>query len=139
MAELLKLEVATPLGLALSTDCESVAAPSVQGEFGVLPGHLPLLAALQCGLLKYRVEGKDHVVAVGPGFVEAEPDRVRVLTDQLARPKELDEATVRKELEAAEEALKGFSELREGPEYRELQRDVDWALARLEAIEVVSR
>jgi F-type H+-transporting ATPase subunit epsilon len=83
---LLKLEVATPDGLALRTEAEMVTATSVEGEFGVLPGHLPLLAATRAGLLKYRVGGKEEVAAVGPGFVEALPDRVLLLTDAFVKP-----------------------------------------------------
>lgn len=139
MAELLTLEVATPTGLALRTECESVEAPSVQGQFGILPNHLPLLAALKCGVLRYRADGKDHVVAIGPGFIEAEPDRVELLTDLFARPEDIDVDQAKKDLAAAEEELKKFDELYEGPDYDELQRGVDWAQARLTAVEIAQR
>src|SRR5688500_16563965 len=132
--EMLRLEVATPVGLALRTEANSIEAPSVNGEFGVFPGHRPLLAALKAGLLKYHVEGKDQVAAIGHGFVEAEPDRVLVLTDQFALPKDIDEAAVKRELEEADTKLKAFPSLYEGPDYEVLQRAVDWAHARLEAI-----
>ena len=132
--EMLRLEVATPLGLALRTEANSIEAPSVNGEFGVFPGHRPLLAALKAGLLKYHVEGKDHVAAIGAGFVEAEPDRVLVLTDQFALPEDLDEGKIKEEMSAAEEKLRGFPELYEGPDYEVLQRAVDWAQARLDAL-----
>lgn len=135
-ADVLSLEVATPEGLKLRTECEAVQAPSVEGEFGVLAGHLPLLAALKCGLLKYRAEGKDHLAVVGPGFVEAEPDRVLMLTELFLRPEDIDTEKARKELVEAEKRLADFPEEYEGPEYRELQRDVDWALARLEAADI---
>lgn len=128
----LRLEVATPLGLALKVDCESVQAPSVQGEFGVLAGHLPLLAALRCGLLKYRTEGKDQIAAIGPGFVEAEPDRVLLLTDLFARPADIEVDAVKKELAAAEAALAKLEHTHDSPEHAEAQRNVDWAHARLE-------
>ncbi|UJR83939.1 ATP synthase F1 subunit epsilon [Sandaracinus amylolyticus] len=131
--ELLTLEVATPLGLVLRTEAESVAAPSVHGEFGVFAGHLPLLAALKPGVVKYRVAGKDHVAAVGAGFVEAGPDKVLLLCDVFAQPKEIDTAKVQSELEAAEKELAGYGELYEGPRYEELQRQIDWCLARLQA------
>ena len=139
MAEALTLEVATPTGLALRTTCESVEAPSVEGQLGLLPNHLPLLAALKSGVLKYRTEGKDHVVAIGPGFIEAEPDRVELLTDLFARPEDIDVEKVKKELAHAEEELRKFPEAYEGPEYSELQRNVDWAHARLVAVEIAER
>jgi F-type H+-transporting ATPase subunit epsilon len=129
----LKLEVATPDGLALTTEAEIVTAPSVNGEFGVLPGHLPLLAATRAGLLKYRVSGKDEVAAVGPGFVEALPDRVLLLTDSFLKPASIDRAAAEADLAKAERAVADFKGLTEGGEYEELARDLDWARARVEA------
>lgn len=139
MATVLTLEVATPTGLVLRTECDSVEAPSVEGQFGILPNHLPLLAALKSGVLRYRTEGKEHVVAIGPGFIEAEPDRVELLTDLFARPEAIDVEQVKRELAEAEEELKKFPEAYEGPEYNELQRNVDWAHARLIAAEIAER
>ena len=57
-SEHLQLDVVTPMGSVLSMQVDSVQAPSVEGEFGVLPNHLPLLAALKCGLLGWEVDGK---------------------------------------------------------------------------------
>jgi F-type H+-transporting ATPase subunit epsilon len=133
LPELLTLEVATPLGLVLRTEAESVAAPSVHGEFGVLPGHLPLLATVRPGVVKYRVAGKDHVAAVGAGFVESGPEKVLMLCDLFAQPKEIDTASVQSELAAAERELAAYGELHEGTRYEELQRQIDWCLARLQA------
>jgi F-type H+-transporting ATPase subunit epsilon len=133
VAALLRLEVATPDGLALKTEAEIVTAPSVQGEFGVMPGHLPLLAATRSGVLKYRVGGKDEVAAIGPGFVEALPNKVLLLTDAFVRPANIDRASAEKDLEAAE---RGIAELKgplDGGAYEELQRALDWARARVEA------
>jgi F-type H+-transporting ATPase subunit epsilon len=131
--EVLKLEVATPLGLVLRTEAESVAAPSVNGEFGVLAGHLPLLAALRPGVLKYRAAGKDHVAAVGAGFAEAGPAKVLLLCDSYVEPADIDEAAVRAELAGVEKELAAFGELNEGSKFEELQRKIEWCNARLEA------
>jgi len=132
--EMLTLEVATPLGLALRTKAESVQAPSVAGEFGVLAGHLPLLAALKAGLLRYRVEGKDHFAAVGHGFVEAGPEKVLLLTDQFALPKDIDLELARKELVDAEARLRELPTEYAGPDYEGIQRAADWAQARIDAV-----
>ena len=136
MAELLNLEVATPTGLKLKTEATSVAAPSVRGEFGVLPGHLPLLAALRSGVLEYLTDGKKQYAAIGPGFVEAGPDKVLLLTDLFATPDDIDVDAVKEELIAANEAIKAFGERHEGPGYAELARDKEWAEARLEVQEL---
>ena len=133
-SEQLHLEVATPLGLALGTAAESVSAPSVRGEFGVLPGHLPLLAALKSGVLRYRAAGKDHVAAIGPGFVEAGPEKVLVLTDKFAKPEDVDAAATKSELADAEKKLAAFPEEYAGPDYDVLQLAIDWAQAKLDVL-----
>ncbi|MCK6590794.1 MAG: ATP synthase F1 subunit epsilon, partial [Polyangiaceae bacterium] len=56
-AETILLEIVTPTGVALKERVNEVTAPSVAGEFGVLPGHLPLLAALRTGLVTFRQDG----------------------------------------------------------------------------------
>ena len=134
MAGTLKLEVATPDGLALKADVEIVTAPSVEGEFGVLPGHLPLLAATRAGLLKYRVGGRDEVAAIGPGFVEALPDQVLVLTDAFVRPASIDRASAERDLAGAEKALADAKSPLDAPEHIELMRKLEWARARLDAV-----
>ena len=63
-AESIQLEIVTPTGVALRQKVDDVTAPSVAGEFGVLPGHLPVLAALRTGLVTYHLSGVEHRVAV---------------------------------------------------------------------------
>ena len=132
-SDVLTLEIATPTGLALATDVNSVQAPSVQGEFGVLPGHLPLLASLRAGLLTYLVDGQQKVVAIGPGFVETETNKVRVLTDAFVTPEEIDLDSVKAELVEARARLRAFTEEHRGADFAEVQRNVDWCHARLQA------
>ena len=131
-ADALTLEIATPLGLRLSVKAESVQAPSVSGEFGVLPGHLPLLGAIAPGVVKYRSEGKDHVVAIGAGFVKARPAKVLLLSDDFATPEEIVPADAQKELESAEKRAQEFPEAHEGAAFDEIERAVQWARAKLD-------
>src|SRR5580700_12275620 len=98
MADKIQLEIVTPRGRALSASVDEVTAPSVDGEFGVMPGHLPLLAALRTGLVTYRVGAETKKCAVGPGFVEAGPDKVAILTDEYIEREQIDPVVVRKEL-----------------------------------------
>jgi len=127
----LKFEVATPKGLALSVDASSVQAPSVSGEFGVLPGHLPMIAALRCGVVKYIEDGKTFVAAIDRGFAEAGPSKVVLLTEAFARPEDVVVEDVKKALVAAQAKLAEVKSDVTTAEYLEAQRDVQWAEARL--------
>jgi len=101
----IQLEIVTPKGRALSVAVDEVTVPSVDGEFGVLPGHLPLLAALRTGIVTYRQGGDTKKCAVGPGFAEAGPDKVALLTDEYIEREQIDPVVVRKELHEADSQL----------------------------------
>jgi len=105
MAEKIQLEIVTPNGAALSASVDEVTAPSVSGEFGVLPGHLPLLAALRTGLVTYRQGTQTKRCAVGAGFAEAGPDKLVILTDEYTERERIDPVLVRRELAEVEAKL----------------------------------
>ena len=126
------LEVVTPDGLKLAADVSEFTAPSVDGEFGVLPGHVPLLAALTTGIVTYTLEGEKHAVAVGAGFAEVSDDKALLITDRFIKKADIDPVVVRLNLKEADEALDKFDGDLRGPEYGELVARELWAAAELE-------
>lgn len=134
MADTIKLEVATPLGKALEIDSTSVQVPGIQGEFGVLGGHLPVLAALKPGIMAYEEAGRTERVAVGAGFAEGDAVHLRVITEFFERATDVVEADARKDLEEAEARLKAFTGEFGDPAHREATRNLQWAQARLELL-----
>ncbi len=133
----IELEIVTPKGRALSATVDEVTAPSVNGELGVLPGHLPLLAALQSGVVSYRVSGEQKKCAVGPGFAEVGPDKLLILTDEFTERDAVDPVLLRKELKEIDAQLdKLISEsTTENPaaaQRRELAARENWIAAQLE-------
>ncbi len=94
----IELEIVTPKGRALTAVVDEVTAPSVQGDFGVMPGHLPLLAALRTGLVSYRSGADTKKCAVGAGFAEAGANKLLILTDEYIVRDDIDPVIVRKEL-----------------------------------------
>jgi F-type H+-transporting ATPase subunit epsilon len=105
MADQIQLEIVTPKGRALAATVDEVTAPSISGEFGVLPGHLPLLAALRTGLVSYRQGNETTRCAVGAGFAEAGPDKLVILTDEYAERSQIDPVIVRKDLAEVQQQL----------------------------------
>jgi F-type H+-transporting ATPase subunit epsilon len=105
MADKIDLEIVTPKGRALSVQVDEVTAPSVQGEFGVLPGHLPIVAATRTGLVTYRQGSETKTVAVGPGFAEAGQNKLLILAEEYIEKPQIDPVLVRKELAEIEAKL----------------------------------
>lgn len=138
-AGIIRLEVVTPAGPAIRVDVDQVEAPSVNGEFGVLPGHLPLLAAVRPGVVRYRSAGKTLAAAVGQGFAEAGADRMSILTDRCVDGKDVDLSDVRSRLDAATRKVEAWSDAAEGSAYETLFHDMLWLQAQLDAARELGR
>lgn len=134
MADTITLEIVTPDGVKLSEQVSELTAPSVDGEFGVLPGHRPLLAALKTGIVSYRKpdEKEPVFVGVGPGFAEVIDDKAVLLTDRFATKDAVDPVRARLELKEADEELAAFGGDPQSPEYGAIVTRERWAATELE-------
>src|SRR5918996_386856 len=98
----LKLAIVTPEKEALAIECDEVIAPGVNGEIGLLPGHVPLITALRPGVLTVIKGGRKLYYAVSSGFAEVDQDQVTVLTASCEPATEIDVERARKALSDAE-------------------------------------
>jgi F-type H+-transporting ATPase subunit epsilon len=126
----LQLDVITPERRLLSEQADSVTVPGLGGELGILPGHTPLISALQTGVLSYVQGGTTRRLLVSGGFVEVNNDRVSVLADLAEFPEEVDAARARAEREEAERQLGGFTGTPE--ELADVRARLDRATTRLQ-------
>jgi F-type H+-transporting ATPase subunit epsilon len=130
MAEKLKLELVTPYQQVLSQEVDEVTAPGALGEFGVLPGHTPLLTTLKIGELTYR-QGPDLFhVAVNWGYVEVENDVVTVLVTTAEPADQIDLERARAALGRAQEALKKLTP--EDKEFKVMEAALERAMIRVQ-------
>ena len=132
--ETILLEIVTPTGMALHEYVSEVTAPSVAGEFGVLPGHLPLLAALRTGLVSYKKDGRETQIAVHHGFVEVSNDVALVLTERFMKKDDVDVVRVRLRLKDVDQELDHWQGELTDPRRRELIEEEQWLGAQLELI-----
>ncbi|MFQ5822713.1 MAG: F0F1 ATP synthase subunit epsilon [bacterium] len=77
----LKFEILTPFQKVYSSDVSAVRVPGLNGYFGVLPGHTPLLAALKIGEIKVQIDNKTLYFATSGGFVEVLTHSISVLAE----------------------------------------------------------
>jgi F-type H+-transporting ATPase subunit epsilon len=135
-----RFSLTTPRGALVDTDVDEVTAPGALGEFGVLPGHVPLMSAIKPGVLVYRGKGHSGVVAVGPGFLQVAPpaqsdtahDKVLVLVDQAVPASGVDRSVAQKDLVDADKELAAWKGELDGA-YQALVVRRQWAQARLDA------
>ena len=78
---MLAVQIVTPRKVAWSGEAADVRAPGSEGEFGVLPGHIPFLTTLKAGIVTVNAAGGTKRFSTGPGFAEAGPERIVLLVD----------------------------------------------------------
>jgi F-type H+-transporting ATPase subunit epsilon len=101
---MLHLQLVSPERILVDEDVDEVQIPGLDGYLGILPGHAPLLSELKAGgVLSYKSAGGEKVLAVFGGFVEVQPDRVRILADAAERKEEINVAEAREQLGKAVE------------------------------------
>ncbi|HSY53695.1 MAG TPA: ATP synthase F1 subunit epsilon, partial [Opitutaceae bacterium] len=100
-------EIVTPEARVYSDTIDSVVIPTVAGEIGVLPGHIPLLTQVGYGELRVTKGGATELLAVGGGFAQIVADKISILAESAINEEKIDEAAVEKAMQRAEEALKG--------------------------------
>ena len=90
----LRLDIVTPDKVVLSADVDYVGAPGVDGQFGLLPDHAPMLSALKVGDLYYRQGNETRWVFVSGGFAQISDNKVTILAEsaELAADIDLDRA-----------------------------------------------
>ena len=121
------LQIVTPERLLIHEQVDEVQIPGVEGYFGVLPGHTPLLAALAVGELWYRKGDVKTYLAIANGFAEVLPDRVTILATLAEKAEDIDVTRAENAKTRAEERL------------TENQADVDYERARIALAKALTR
>ena len=116
-----ELEIVTPEKTLYSGTVEHVGAPGIDGGFGVLSGHHPMVSALGVGALRFQEDGGgQRLAAISGGFVEVLRDQVTVLAETAELSDSIDQARAEAARDRARDRLKS-------------RRDPDIDAARAEA------
>ncbi len=116
----LTLEIVTPEAKVYSDTIDSVVVPTVEGEIGVLPGHIPLLTQVADGELRVTKGATTLWLAIGGGFAQIDGDRVRVLAEHAITEEKIDEHAVEAAMKRAEDELKVAKDM-DPQQYEHLQ------------------
>jgi len=122
----LTLEIVTPEAKVYSDTIDSVVIPTVEGEIGVLPGHIPLLTQVEDGELRVTKGATTELLVVSGGFAQIDGDRVRVLAENAINEAKIDENAVEAALKRAEEQLREAKDM-DPQQYEHLQSMVRYS------------
>ena len=109
MAETTQFELVTPARIMVQKAVQMVAAPGVEGLFGVLPRHAPLLAGLERGIVEVHEDGKitDRFMIDG-GLADVSAESITILAEQAIDLSTADAAVLKETAATANEAEADF-------------------------------
>jgi len=120
------LEIVTPEAKVYADTIDSVVIPTVEGEIGVLPGHIPLLTQVKDGELRVTKGVTTELLVVSGGFAQIDGDTVRVLAENAITEEKIDEHAVAAALQRAEEQIKAAKDM-DPEQFEHLQSLVRYA------------
>lgn len=104
MADQIQFELVSPERLLVSQPVEMVVVPGVEGDFGVLPGHAPLVSTVRPGVIAVFEGNKvAQRIFVAGGFAEVTGERCTVLAEEAVLLADIDRTEVEGEIRAARE------------------------------------
>ena len=99
-------DLVSPERLAFSGQVDQVDIPGVEGDFGVLAGHAPVVATIRPGILTVVAGGSKARIIVLGGLAEVSDKGLTVLADVATSIDELDRMQFAETISAMEEKLK---------------------------------
>jgi F-type H+-transporting ATPase subunit epsilon len=129
IVEKVLLEIVTPERVVVAEDVDEVVLPGIEGEFGVLPGHIPFLTALKVGELVYKTKESTEHLAVSWGYVEVTANGVKVLAETAEKATEIDLSRAET---ARNEAEKILTAGKEDPEYEKAKITLEKSVIRVQ-------
>lgn len=134
MADKVEFELVSPEKLLVSQPVAMVVMPGLEGYFGVLPGHAPLVASLKAGVIDVYGDAADAVsrrLFVAGGFAQVADGRCTVLVEDAADVADIDRAQAEAIVKDLREDL---ADAKTDAEKRSLESRLLVAQARLDAV-----
>jgi F-type H+-transporting ATPase subunit epsilon len=133
MADQFQFELVSPERLLVSEPVEMVVVPGVEGDFGVLPGHAPLVSTLRPGVIAVFEGGKvANRIFVASGFAEVTGERCTVLAQQATPLGDIDRAAAEDDIRDARDDL---AEAKDDAERARFESRIAVAEAKLAALD----
>lgn len=125
------LEIISPERVIVSEEVDIVTAPGVEGEFGVLANHAPMVAAIKIGPLRYKVGDREEWLAISGGFCKVSENKITFLVEAAERAYEIDVERALRAKERAEKRLQEYQMRAEQIDYARARAALQRALTRL--------
>jgi F-type H+-transporting ATPase subunit epsilon len=98
-------DLVSPEKLAFSGDVDQVDVPGLEGDFGVLAGAAPMVAALRPGIMTITTGATKQTIIVTGGLAEVNEKGLTILADVVTSIADLDRTAFANDIAAMEEKL----------------------------------
>lgn len=103
--KVIQLDVVTPSGVVFSEQVDSFSFFSTNGSMGILPGHVPVFALADVGILAYEKNDVPDFIATMGGFIEFHNDHASFITESAEKSADIDELRAKEAKERADAEL----------------------------------
>ncbi len=128
-----KFELVSPESVLASKDVEMVVVPGIDGSFGVLAEHSPLLSSLKPGVVEVHNDNNDvDKIFVAGGFAEVNPSLCTILAEEAVNVEDLDRSELESKISDLSDDLNTYSD--DNHKLRKTERDLIIVKAKLQAV-----
>nr|YP_010197800.1 ATP synthase CF1 subunit epsilon [Gracilaria isabellana]UAD86216.1 ATP synthase CF1 subunit epsilon [Gracilaria isabellana] len=131
----LNIRVIAPDRTVWDANAEEVILPSSTGQVGILKGHIPLLTAIDIGVMRVRIEKEWQPIILLGGFAEVKDNNITILVNGAEQVSEVDIKTAQENLDKATQIL---NEAKNDKDKIEATQNLRKARARIQAANVLN-
>jgi len=124
------LKIITQERVVFDSDVDEIYTRGVDGEFGILKGHVPIMSALDIGVTRVRISGETKAFTTMGGVLQFKDEECLILTTLAEPGDEIDEMRARESLERGRRQLK---EANAQMDAKRIEASIARAKARLKA------
>ncbi|MEF9984014.1 MAG: ATP synthase F1 subunit epsilon [Oscillospiraceae bacterium] len=103
------LQIVTPEGLKLDEEVENIILRTINGDVGILKGHIGYVSAIDAGRVKIKQDGTSRYGAASEGFIRVGKDMTTLVATTFEWAEEIDTERAQKSLDKAQSTLNGNS------------------------------
>lgn len=102
----MKLKIITQEKIVFDEDVDAIYSKGIDGEFGILKGHIPIMTALDIGVTRVMQGDSTKTFTTMGGILQFKEEECLILTTLAEPGEEIDEARAREALEKARRKLR---------------------------------
>nr|YP_009511263.1 ATP synthase CF1 subunit epsilon [Gracilariopsis longissima]YP_010199402.1 ATP synthase CF1 subunit epsilon [Gracilariopsis tenuifrons]AXF36103.1 ATP synthase CF1 subunit epsilon [Gracilariopsis tenuifrons]AXI97140.1 ATP synthase CF1 subunit epsilon [Gracilariopsis longissima]UAD89260.1 ATP synthase CF1 subunit epsilon [Gracilariopsis tenuifrons] len=131
----LNIRVIAPDRTVWDANAQEVILPSSTGQLGILKGHIPLLTAIDIGVMRVRIDKEWQPIILLGGFAEVKDNNITILVNGAEEISDIDINTAQSNLE---QATKFLAEAQTDKDKIEAAQNLRKARARIQAANVLN-